>query len=108
MSDMRGKTEMRQFMTKDEAIWILTRVEAHGLAAEARDMAILALKRDTRKDLPMMVTDRTCKCPACHADNFYTMYDMQDDSHYNYCAYCGQRLDWTEDNKRRGIKNDYQ
>lgn len=104
MSDMRGKTEMRQFMTKDEAIWILTRVEAHGLAAEARDMAILALKRVNKKDIPMMVTDESGDCPACHADEFYTMYDMMDSDHYNYCANCGQRLDWTEYNKRRGIR----
>ena len=90
-------------MTRDEAIWVLSRVEAHGLAAEARDMAVLALKRVNKKDIPMMVTDESGDCPACHADDFYTMYDMMDSDHYNYCANCGQRLDWTEYNKKIGL-----
>jgi len=53
------------------------------------------------KDVPMMVIDESGDCPACHADEFYTMYDMMDSDHYNYCANCGQRLDWSEYNKRR-------
>lgn len=56
-----------------------------------------------KKDIPMMVTDESGDCPACLADNFYTMYDMMDSDHYNYCANCGQRLDWTEYNKRIGL-----
>lgn len=61
-------------------------------------------KREMRnKDVPMMVTDDSGDCPACHADDFYTMYDMMDSDHYNYCANCGQRLDWTEYNKKIGL-----
>lgn len=89
-------------MTNKDAIWVLTHIDAHGLAAEARDMAILALK----KSIPLSVIDLSGDCPACHADEFYTMYDMLDSNHYNYCANCGQRLDWSKYNKRRGLDND--
>jgi len=91
-------------MTNEDAIWILKHIDAHGLTAEARDMAVLALKRNTGKDFPMMVTSISGYCPKCHADEIYTMYDMMDSNHYNYCANCGQRLDWSEYNKRRRIK----
>ena len=32
-------------MTNNDAIWVLTHIKAHGLAAEARDMAVLALQQ---------------------------------------------------------------
>lgn len=32
-------------MTNKDAIWVLTHIDAHGLAAEARDLAVLALQQ---------------------------------------------------------------
>ena len=58
---------------------------------------------EEEQNAPMLVINENGDCPACHSDNFYTMYDMMDSDHYNYCAYCGQRLDWSEYNRKRGI-----
>lgn len=62
----------------------------------------------TEKQRPMMVTDITGDCPACGADEFYTMYDMMDSDHYDYCANCGQRLDWNFYDQMRGRANKHE
>ena len=96
---------MRDSIIVDEFIKISK--ESESISKTARLSLLRYLMRKFKeipdKDVPMMVTDESGDCPACHADEFYTMYDMMDSDHYNYCANCGQRLDWTEYNKRIGL-----
>lgn len=45
-----------------------------------------------------IVKEGYCHCPKCGKDDFYLMYDNMNDegNRYNYCANCGQKLDWSD------------
>ena len=36
------------------------------------------------------------ECPNCGAGNFHLMYDDNVADHFDFCAHCGQALDWSD------------
>ena len=89
-------------MTCEEAITVLTMVEAHGLADEAKKMAIEALEKakatklikiafdmDAPKELRGKIVARLCA--NCGEEI------VPDDYMRPYCANCGQALDWSDE-----------
>ena len=66
----------------------------------AFDMAITALEKQIPKKPYIQQDDRNndcMECPSCDSFIGYE-YDCRD-GHYqiNYCNYCGQKLDWSDE-----------
>lgn len=106
-------------MTNEEAIMVLNMVEAHGLADEAKKIAVSALEKQIQKkplsakqmwkidpDVVIggygMYSFKDKWCPTCHKhiikDSDGNIYHKG----YNvaiygigYCS-CGQKIDWSE------------
>lgn len=53
---------------------------------------MVALEKQTPKKIQRgtVARDTACYCPLC--TNFVCFEDVKQ---YNYCPYCGQRLDWS-------------
>lgn len=88
-------------MTYEEAITVLTMVEAHGLADEAKKIAIEALEKQTPKevihitfgdDAPKALRGKIIArlCANCGEELAPDNYML------SYCANCGQALDWSD------------
>lgn len=84
-------------MTNEEAVMVLNMVEAHGLADEAKKMAISALEKQIPKK-PLIryenmgfgspcETFKIYGCPCCREEL---------DEATSFCQNCGQKIDWSE------------
>lgn len=65
----------------------------HMMLAEALNMAIEAVEKQIHKK-PLSFGNEAYLCPCCKRNNFYC--GTKDLHKMNYCDYCGQKLDWSE------------
>ena len=95
-------------MTESEAIKVLNMIETHGaLPTMAKAKSIEALEKQIPKKPQYVDTrfrhhgrkisdgsslDKCYKCPNCNSHIFH-VFDSE-----KCCKYCGQALDWSEDN----------
>ena len=96
-------------MTNEQAITVLKMVEAHGLAGEAKKMAIEALEKQIPKkpidicktrmgaytDSPIAITGR---CPNCNIKQSFGSLSWHENFN-KFCFKCGQPLDWSDENE---------
>lgn len=89
MAELEYKNlEYKSKMTIEQAIEILTMLDVCGLAYEAKEIAIEALK----KQIPQKVLAKNWYdneihvCPVC--ENLVL---------HDYCPFCGQKLNWSDD-----------
>ena len=77
-------------MTNEDAIWILKHVDAHGIAAEARDMAILALMPNKSGKWYRINNPNFSPFDNSRAYKYQCTVCMKySDGNYNYCPHCG-------------------
>lgn len=87
-------------MTNEQAIDVLNMVEAHGLADEAKKLAIKALQNDrpqgewekiiTYYNDAAMCLYGEFKCSCCgHLHTFYEIPETNKFNTDNFCGYCG-------------------
>lgn len=84
-------------MTPQEAIELVKQcgLNIEGVKhTECEKVVLTALEKQIPKKPNKIKWDYTCPC--CNADEFYLIYDCQKDGKYNYCAKCGQALDWSD------------
>lgn len=82
-------------MTRDEAIIVLKMVEAHGLADEAKRMAVEALKTDRPHGEWIVDTyNMELRCEFCgETFRFDDVDELLDYKEYaKYCLACGARM----------------
>ena len=76
-------------MTESEAISVLNMIETHGaLPTMAKAKSIEALEKQIPQKPKMDDTYVIYICPCCN--NFIKLCK-------NYCEYCGQKLDWSDE-----------
>ena len=86
-------------MTTEQAIMVLECVEAHGLADEAKQMAIEALKeRKTGKWIEKDGWDGDVyyDCSVC-GESWTTIEGTPWDNDMNYCPNCGAKMEGAEE-----------
>lgn len=62
------------------------------LVNQAKTMAIEALEKQIPKKPIKSETENKCWCPSCDDEDEMDIYGTE------YCPYCGQALDWSEEN----------